>query len=528
VATSTDNSVTFDNVVPTVTINQAVGQADPTRVSPINFAVVFSEFVTGFDASDVTLSTTGTLTGTPQVTVTGSGLTYNVAVAGLGVTGTGVVTATVASGVAIDSSGNGNSVSTSTDNSILIDTVSPTVTINQSVAQSDPTTSSPINFTVNFSEPVTGFAANDVTLSGAAPGSLIANVTGSGSTYNVSVTGMTGLIFVTASIPAGAAVDAAGNSNAASTSTDDTVTFGNLPASSRFFRLDNPNNKLHFFTTSLGEFNDLKAKGYEDESTTKTGFGVSPTSGTGKAAIHRLYQPMEQGRPSGLHYYTTNDAERDTLSSPATPAGERWISEGDVGFIFTSATPGTAEVFHLVNNLNNEHLFLIDANEKNGILADYGPTGTIAKGIWRQDASLGFGVPQGVGTFTTGGGTQIPARGAAAVGEATLLRNFIHGGGINVSRFGGSSAGRDVTSGLDGRMASPTTADITVSSSALRSSINDVSNRLDLTSGSDGTDSGDLRNLQTDDFWSLMGAGIESNSFWQSLNDTPVCDNDPK
>ena len=33
-STSTDNVVTFDNVAPTVTINQAAGQADPTGVTP--------------------------------------------------------------------------------------------------------------------------------------------------------------------------------------------------------------------------------------------------------------------------------------------------------------------------------------------------------------------------------------------------------------------------------------------------------------------------------------------------------------
>ena len=38
-----------------MTINQAAGQADPTNASPINFTVVFSEAVTGFTGSDVTL-----------------------------------------------------------------------------------------------------------------------------------------------------------------------------------------------------------------------------------------------------------------------------------------------------------------------------------------------------------------------------------------------------------------------------------------------------------------------------------------
>ena len=42
-STSTDNTVTFDATAPTVTINQAAGQADPTNSSPINFTAVFSE-----------------------------------------------------------------------------------------------------------------------------------------------------------------------------------------------------------------------------------------------------------------------------------------------------------------------------------------------------------------------------------------------------------------------------------------------------------------------------------------------------
>src|SRR6185503_13153836 len=42
-------SRTFDSDAPTVTINQAAGQADPTNASQINFTAVFSEAVTDFD-----------------------------------------------------------------------------------------------------------------------------------------------------------------------------------------------------------------------------------------------------------------------------------------------------------------------------------------------------------------------------------------------------------------------------------------------------------------------------------------------
>ena len=50
-------------------------------------------------------------------------------------------------------------------------------------------------------------------------------MTGSGATYNVAVSGMTGAGNVVATIPAGGATDMAGNANLASTSTDNVVAY---------------------------------------------------------------------------------------------------------------------------------------------------------------------------------------------------------------------------------------------------------------------------------------------------------------
>jgi N-acetyl-anhydromuramyl-L-alanine amidase AmpD len=105
---------------------------------------------------------------------------------------------------------------------ITPDTTPPIVTINQAAGQEDPTSSSPINFTVIFSEPVTGFDSSDVILGGTA-GATTKIVTGSGTTYNVAVSGMTQSGTVIVTIPAGAAQDAAGNLSLASSSTDNSV-----------------------------------------------------------------------------------------------------------------------------------------------------------------------------------------------------------------------------------------------------------------------------------------------------------------
>jgi CSLREA domain-containing protein len=326
---------TVDAARPSVTINQAAEQADPTNAGPIIFHVVFSEAVTGFTDADVDLGAS-TATGTLVVTVAGSGTTYTVSISGM--TGNGTVVAAVPADAATDAAGNTNTASSSTDNTVTfvadntpptvvsinradpnptnaasvnftatfsedvsgvsaddfslattgvsgasitsvsgsgatrtitintgsgdgtlrldlldddsikdvinnplggagtgngsftdgeaytIDKTAPTVTINQAAEQADPTGTSPINFTVTFSDDVTGFTSDDVAVSGTA-GATTATVSGSGASYTVSVSGMTDNGTVSVSIGTGAATDAAGNANTASGSTDNTVTY---------------------------------------------------------------------------------------------------------------------------------------------------------------------------------------------------------------------------------------------------------------------------------------------------------------
>ena len=222
-STGGDNAVTYDVTPPTVTINQDVSQSDPTAVSPILFDVAFSEAVTGFSAGDVSFAGS-TTSGTLSAAVTGSGTTYQVSVSGM--TSSGTIIASIPEDAAVDLVGNGNLASTSTDHSVIYDITPPTVTINQASTQSDPAGSGPIVFDVVFSEPVTGFAGSDVDLtSSTAPGTLSAAVSGSGSTYQVSVSGMTDSGLVIASVPSDSAVDAANNSNEDSSSTDNSVTY---------------------------------------------------------------------------------------------------------------------------------------------------------------------------------------------------------------------------------------------------------------------------------------------------------------
>src|SRR2546422_5887665 len=80
----------------------------------------------------------------------------------------------------------------------------PTVTINQAAGQTDPTNASPINFTVAFSEPVTGFTSADVTIGGRADENTSELHTRLPITYHVPVSSITSGTVI-ATIPAGGA-----------------------------------------------------------------------------------------------------------------------------------------------------------------------------------------------------------------------------------------------------------------------------------------------------------------------------------
>jgi len=76
-----------DNTAPTV-VSITRADPNPTSAASVRFTVTFSEPVTGVDASDFALTTTGSLSGMSVTSVSGSGNTYSVTVS----TGTGTGT----------------------------------------------------------------------------------------------------------------------------------------------------------------------------------------------------------------------------------------------------------------------------------------------------------------------------------------------------------------------------------------------------------------------------------------------------
>ncbi len=129
--TSDPVTVTVDNVPPTVTINQA--PARQIRPMPRPSTSRWSSASRSAASPLLTSPSRAPPGGTKTVTVTGGPSTYNVAVSGMhqrhrhrddrGWNG------------ASDAAGNANTASTSTDNTVTVDAIAPTVTINQAAAQ---------------------------------------------------------------------------------------------------------------------------------------------------------------------------------------------------------------------------------------------------------------------------------------------------------------------------------------------------------------------------------------------------------
>ncbi len=190
-------SITYIDIVPpTVAITSAA--PDPTGTAPIPVTITFSEPVTGFINTDITV-TNGT-----AGTLAGSGAVYTTNITP---TGYGTVSVDVAANAAQDAALNWNTAAP-TFSITYIDIVPPTVAITS--AAPDPTGTAPIPVTITFSEPVTGFINTDITVTNGTAGTLA----GSGAVYTTNIT-PTGYGTVSVDVAANAAQDAALNWNTA-------------------------------------------------------------------------------------------------------------------------------------------------------------------------------------------------------------------------------------------------------------------------------------------------------------------------
>ena len=227
-----NNNIAIDNQVPpSVKVNQVSTQIDPSGIFPIEFAVAFSEPINTGAFTPAVIAQNGTAPGVSWL-ITDSGDHMNFTLTATGAAGIGTIIPSIAANQVTDEFGNGNLASTSTDNSVTYDNTPVDVTVEQVVGQLDPTGSTPINFIVSFSNTIdpSTFTVSDILQNGTATGVTwqIAD-SGDHKTFTLAAIAITasGTTTVQPSIAANSTIDTAKNSNNASTSLDNSVTFNN-------------------------------------------------------------------------------------------------------------------------------------------------------------------------------------------------------------------------------------------------------------------------------------------------------------
>src|SRR5205085_2188797 len=135
-----------DNVAPTVTIGAPSGSI--TAGGPISYSVTYADAnfaASSLSASDITLNTTGTASGT--VGVSGSGTSYAVTISNI--SGDGALGISIAAGTAVDTVGN-LSAAAGPSGTISVDNTAPVVTISNPSATY--AAGGPITYTVSYAD----------------------------------------------------------------------------------------------------------------------------------------------------------------------------------------------------------------------------------------------------------------------------------------------------------------------------------------------------------------------------------------
>ena len=151
---SQSHTVPVDLVPPTVT---TLGVPTEVQNDLFNVDIEFSEDVTGFDASDISLTGDATATVTNLTPTTGSAYTATLTPAP---NADGELTIQVKADAAQDAATNGNTISQSY--TVQVDLTHPAATIEVPAE----TQFGPFEVSITFSEDVTGFASSDILLTG--------------------------------------------------------------------------------------------------------------------------------------------------------------------------------------------------------------------------------------------------------------------------------------------------------------------------------------------------------------------------
>ena len=216
-STPSARSFTVDATAPSAVLEQFGGQDDPTLNAPVQFVLSINEDLNPSTVEnsdfDITNGTIDSITGGPEDFI------VNVTPAADGA----VTIAPSATFSVEDVAGNTQTNAGGTDRSVTYDTTAPTVVLEQANAQVDPSNVAAIQFTLSANEDLQ--SASVTTSDFSATNGSVTSVTGSGSSYTVTVTAAAdGPVSVA---PSGTfeVTDIAGNNQASAAGADRTVTY---------------------------------------------------------------------------------------------------------------------------------------------------------------------------------------------------------------------------------------------------------------------------------------------------------------
>ncbi len=252
----------IDTTDPSVMLTGAPDTA--TSRAPFTVTATFTEAVTGFEASDISV------TNVAATRVTGRGANYVLTITP---NGNGDIEITIPKDVAVDGADNGNTASELV--SVTYDAAAPTVTL------AGPDTLSnlePFAVTLTFSEDVTGLEMPDIEVING----VVTTFSGSGANYVLTLT-PTGSGDLLVTIPAAVAVDAVANGNTAGALAVVSTIVADTKAAIAGFMLDRANN-LARNQPGLTRF--LQGTGCGSVSTSLSGNNAS-TSGSVGGCVSR-------------------------------------------------------------------------------------------------------------------------------------------------------------------------------------------------------------------------------------------------
>ncbi len=120
------------------------------------------------------------------------------------------------------------------------------------------------------------------------------------------------------------------------------------------YRLYNPFDFKHHYTTDLNEYNTLGAQGWNQEGIAYYVYDAAVTVDSVQAVpFYRLYNPN-----TGKHHWTTDANENNVLGSMG------WTQEGIDGYIFPSQVTDSVPLYRLYNPFSLKHLWTTDLNER--------------------------------------------------------------------------------------------------------------------------------------------------------------------